>query len=322
MATMTGATRPLRDALGLSWHRVISPKPVACLVPLSTYLAESEEIPINAGDLAQLRAIAPSPVCTLEVSHLRVQRVMSGRDLQYAELLISSALVAAHLVPDGPRREAQIRTSLTGYATDISKFLAAREQVSARARYTRGLFVGVWLSMLVLGLIGAVAVGVIHVFLHRSPTEPELFGIRDVLVAVGGGGAGAVVSVLIRLSGATYIDYEAVNAGAARNRIMLGWFFAAAVLFLVKGGIVTVVTDPTAAVISGGSAASPLEIINSWFFWGAIGFLAGFNERWARSLITRTGDAPVAVPTPKPVAWQTISPPAMGSNGESPDVAA
>jgi hypothetical protein len=295
----TRPSRPLRSAISRRWRLLFAPPRPCPLTPLSIDLANADEIPINATDLARLRAIAPEPVSVLEVTYLRVQRVLSGADLQYAKLLIGSALVAAHLAPDGPGREDQIRILLAGYAADIGGFLAAREQVSARAKYTRGLFLGVWLSILVLAAIGFLAIGAIRVFFDRAPTTWELFAVRDVLVAVGGGGAGAVVSVLIRLSSATFIDYEAVTAGAARNRIMLGWFFAAAVVFLVKGGIVTVVTDPSAAVIESGGAAAPLAIINSWFFWGAIGFLAGFNERWARSLITRSDDQPSAVPSPK-----------------------
>lgn len=101
----------------------------------------------------------------------------------------------------------------------------------------------------------------------------EFTSLRDILVCLGGGAIGAAVSVLLRLHRDKFA-YDTVNNGAAVYRIMLGWLFAAAILFLIKGGIVTVFAVPT-------DDPAP------FFFWGALGFLAGFNERWATNLISR-----------------------------------
>jgi hypothetical protein len=66
--------------------------------------------------------------------------------------------------------------------------------------------------------------------------------LRDTLVCVGGGAAGAVVSVLLRLNRIEHLDYQSIDRGAAAYRIALGWFFTAAFLFLVKGGLAGVFT--------------------------------------------------------------------------------
>ncbi len=114
----------------------------------------------------------------------------------------------------------------------------------------------------------------------------EYWSLRDSLVCIGGGAAGAVVSVLLRLSHVEHLDYRTIDRGAAIYRVAIGWFFAAALLFLIKGGIVTIFTDPSAKLIDG-SDTSLREQITSWFWWGGLGFLAGFNERWARNLLSR-----------------------------------
>jgi len=43
------------------------------------------------------------------------------------------------------------------------------------------------------------------------------------------------VSVLLRLQNIERVDYKTVTRRTAAYRIVLGWFFAAALLFLVKG---------------------------------------------------------------------------------------
>jgi hypothetical protein len=68
---------------------------------------------------------------------------------------------------------------------------------------------------------------------------------------------------------------------------VLGWFFAAAVLTLVKGGILTLLPEPKA---SNGTPATLEQTAQAWFFWAGVGILAGINERWARDLVTRGHD--------------------------------
>lgn len=120
------------------------------------------------------------------------------------------------------------------------------------------------------------------------------------MTCVGGGAIGAAISVMLRISHRQHLDYEAILAGAARWRILLGWAFALAVLACVKGGIIAVFVDPTAAVlatIAAGQQPTEAAQVTSWFFWGSIGILAGFNERWATSLLSRaTSDSPDPTP--------------------------
>lgn len=72
-------------------------------------------------------------------------------------------------------------------------------------------------------------------------------------------------------------------------RVVVGWVLALAVYFLLSGGIVPVFELPATT----GSAVKGTEF---WGFWCAIGFVAGFNERWAfgilgRDSTSRTGKA-------------------------------
>jgi hypothetical protein len=128
----------------------------------------------------------------------------------------------------------------------------------------------------------------------------SMVALRDVLVAVGGGAAGAAVSVLLRLSQQADLEFESIAEGAARYRIILGWFFAVALLILVKGGIAAnLINDPSAVLDEPGAPGSAW--VSSWFFWAGIGLLAGFNERWVTNIITRNPRAGAAAMPAEPV---------------------
>ncbi|MBC2902315.1 hypothetical protein [Streptomyces cupreus] len=125
-------------------------------------------------------------------------------------------------------------------------------------------------------------------------------------VCGGVGAFGAVLSVLVRLRGNaeqltkrqnSARDGLIVPGQMARSmrhegvyRVFVGWILALAVYFLLSGGLVPVFEVPaTAAEIcpgagSPGSAAKGTEF---WGFWCAIGFVAGFNERWAFGILGR-----------------------------------
>ncbi len=163
--------------------------------------------------------------------------------------------------------------------SNAEQFLARREGEIARHRYSRGLMLGVLYSVFLLMGLYAAAIGAIALWTHSGAVPADqLDAIRDVLVAVGGGAAGACVSVLLRLHHIDTLTIEAARGGAARYRIYLGWFFAAALVALLKSGMLgDVIIVPSTSSNS----------VTTWFFWGALGFLAGFNERWATNLISR-----------------------------------
>lgn len=145
-------------------------------------------------------------------------------------------------------------------------------------------------------------------FIYQGATAPAVrSALYQTLVAIGGGAAGATVSVLLRdVKSIGEIDDSSL-ARAAIIRVALGWFFAAAVVFLVRGEILSVIKAPAEGGFN----------IAQWFFWGGVGFLAGFNERWVRHLITRSPETK-APPAEKPKAPEEPPKPegAPGSNGE------
>jgi hypothetical protein len=158
-----------------------------------------------------------------------------------------------------------------------------RQQATSRAahRYGRGLVYGVFLSPVLLVVIAVVALVVDILYTGRRfidiSDDNVVKVLQFVLVCIGGGAAGATVSALLRLR-SEHINYLSAATRAALLRIMLGWLFAAALFFLMKGGIVTLFNEPGDPTIK-------------WFFWGAVGFLAGFNERWVPDLATRNDGA-------------------------------
>jgi hypothetical protein len=225
----------------------------------------------------KVAASAPRQFGRLNEVLLRGQFVLRGDDIATLDELVREAVrIAAQgfARPGSPTADIAALEARLDYAED---FLKRREGELARRRYARGLLGGVILTILALGLIGGGGAAVITLW-RGGPIPPEQAdALRDVLVAVGAGAAGACVSVLLRMHKLTDLPIEVAAGGAARYRIFLGWFFAAAVVFLLKSGILaaTVFTIPDGRV-------------ESWFFWGSVGFLAGFNERWATNLISRT----------------------------------
>jgi hypothetical protein len=138
------------------------------------------------------------------------------------------------------------------------ELLNAAAQRAAQQRYAFGMTYGFAALLLLCAALGAV-------FAIKSTAA--WYG-----VPILAGGLGAVVSVLRRMStGRMRLDY---NAGSDMLRIfgavrpLIGAIFGMAVLCLIEGGLVP------AIVVS-----SPLP------FYGAVGFLAGFNERFAQDML-------------------------------------
>jgi hypothetical protein len=238
-----------------------------------------------------MRACA-STLERLERAWLRGQQVLRPRDLHHLQGLAAGArpLVVPPADPPTPLPDGVV-SALQERVDAAEAFVSRREETLARKVYARNLLGGVVLSLLLLGALHAAARAVVSAFAGRPLDAAELLALRDTLVCIGGGAAGAATSVLLRLDARGRHDFEALTGGAARYRIILGWLFSAALLFLVKGGVLDVVTDPTAALLADADP-STAAVISSWFFWGAFGFGAGFNERWAKELLSKNRDAP------------------------------
>ncbi|TQE35583.1 hypothetical protein Sipo7851_13970 [Streptomyces ipomoeae] len=132
---------------------------------------------------------------------------------------------------------------------------------------------------------------------------PDRWSLMGAFVCGGVGAFGAVLSVLMRLrNSGDELTRRKVNGheGAIapgelyRNmrhegvyRVFVGWVLALAVHFLLTAGFVTFIDLPaTPADICSANDASGAGT-DFWGFWCAVGFVAGFNERWAYGLLGR-----------------------------------
>jgi hypothetical protein len=95
------------------------------------------------------------------------------------------------------------------------------------------------------------------------------------LATIAAGGMGAAVSVLLRMAKGSFSqDYELgrkINRRLAMARPFVGAAFAIMIYLLLKSGLVEI----------GGLSTKNQTI----YFYAAVGFLAGFSERWARVVI-------------------------------------
>lgn len=168
-----------------------------------------------------------------------------------------------------------------------------------------GLGLGSALSLLLLAaplLWGVGLLAAMDVTLNCT----NRWSLLGAFVCGGVGAFGAVLSVLVRLRGsADQLARRQTNgregvvvpgqmARSMRHeglyRVFVGWVLALAVYFLFSGGIVPVFQMPaTAAEICAtpGTPGSAVKGTDFWGFWCAIGFVAGFNERWAFGILGR-----------------------------------
>lgn len=159
-----------------------------------------------------------------------------------------------------------------------------------------GFVAGVFLLFVPL-LAGEKLLGLCDVSLNCT----DRWGLLGAFVCGGAGAFGAVLSVLTRLRNNDDVTRRPANGGKAAvapgqlsrsmrrggvHRIFLGWLLAIAVYLLLSTGLVAAIEIPAAAadVCSAESTANGTLF---WGFWGAVGFLAGFNERWAYGLVGR-----------------------------------
>jgi hypothetical protein len=141
--------------------------------------------------------------------------------------------------------------------------LSRAAQRSAQERYALGMSLGMAALLAVCAMLGGV------------------FALADVPAWTGvaflSGGIGAVLSVLQRMTtGRLQLDY---HAGPQMLRILggvrpfVGAVFGIALFAFLEGDWLSSFTTPS----------SPLA------FYAALGFLAGFNERWAQDMIAGSG---------------------------------
>ena len=201
-------------------------------------------------------------------------RLLQGRDLQActqvlyaaAKTLLSIKSAAPPACEDEHSKCIQVVENHLAYARDYHE-RAARE--SAERAYSSGMLLGI--------LAGVLAFLLLRLFLPelRMPAALQSEALSASLLA---GGMGAIVSVMWRMiNGNLTVRYKVdrwtlVLVGLFRP--FIGAVFGLLVFALIQSDLlpIEVVADEVRAI----------------YFFGVIGFLAGFSERWAPDLLQTT----------------------------------
>lgn len=243
-------------------------------------------------ELDALRASSPAAVRRIEDAHLQAFRYLRRDHATYEEVRLATALRGAAACPRATRP-----AELDAIAAEATARVEQALDREARRRYSAGLLLAVGVTLAVLAAVYWLALQIIGHYRGGGAglTPGEHYALRDVLVCVGGGAAGAVVSVLVRIGHAARLPIGVSHWRLlAFSRVALGWLFAAALLFALKSSVVDVLALPELE-----ADGRPKDTVTSWFFWGILGFLAGFNERWVKNLLSREPDEP-APQAPEP----------------------
>ncbi|MEU9170585.1 hypothetical protein AB0D34_22730 [Streptomyces sp. NPDC048420] len=207
---------------------------------------------------------------------------------------------------NGPQSGDYVRAYLDQELADVHAWLD-QDRVTAVGR---GLNIGLGLGALAGVLLLAVPLLAGLPALHLLGVTLDCgnrWGLLGVFAAGGVGALGAVLSVLVRLrlSVEELTCRQATGPGGIQEparqlarrmrhegvyRVIVGWILAIAVYLVLSGGIVPVMEIPTTAsevCASAGQPSPPVTGTEFWGFWCAIGFVAGFNERWAFGILRR-----------------------------------
>jgi hypothetical protein len=163
-------------------------------------------------------------------------------------------------LPDpGKEFETKIRNLRSELVSERRRFREAAQRI-AQGRYWHGTMVGAFMLVLFSLLLGLV-------FWWRG--TDAAYGI-----ALPAGGIGAMVSVLQRMTSRKLVlDVDAgrdlIEAFGA-IRPLIGAVFGMALMALLLGGLIPAIDIPAGRELA---------------FFAGVGFLAGFNERWAQDML-------------------------------------
>ncbi len=188
-----------------------------------------------------------------------------------------------------PEAEEARRRRIQSAIADAHRRLdEAGRQFEASSRWGSNFayFNGLLLGLAVLGAVVLTVVLGVVVVSANSAWEPTST-VQAFLAVTSAGGAGAVMSVMTRMgSPAFYLDPLAEHRAVwllGAFRPLIGAVFGAATFLVVAGGLLDVVPDSV-------EASPTTELL----FFAALGFLAGFNERFATGVLSnaaaRTGE--------------------------------
>ncbi|MFB6518986.1 hypothetical protein [Streptomyces sp. NPDC056401] len=267
-----------------------------------------EEVPgIDPERLRELWCAEPELMLRLDGLHTAAQRAFERRTRVAVTDELLRALRAVAQGADVARLETAVALAGTRLEADTAT-------AGARGLNT-GLTCGIVTSPVILLVVFALGEWVPRLFGAGLGCQERL-ALAGALVCFAGGAMGAVFSVIVRLrdprqlirdslvsdslvvgdgpggAGGPAVDPVQLSRALRQEgwyRVVVGWFLATALYLLVAGGILTLLTPPASPAELCGpgplSADGHGALVKTWFFWAAIGFLAGLNERWARGLL-------------------------------------
>lgn len=163
---------------------------------------------------------------------------------------------------------AKVVDSQTRELIQIERYYARAGEQAARISYFWGMMIGVVVSGLLASVLAAV------LWSTGWFDQPHTRAVQTFFICYIAGGLGAIISVLMRMSSNKFrLDYEVGRATIRRLgsfRPFIGAVFGVALYFLLKSGIPKV--------------ELPKDSATTFFFFGVVAFLSGFNERWANVL--------------------------------------
>jgi len=216
---------------------------------------------IGSGGGAKARRFHPARAFALAAW---VMQSIQQENIRQREKVGQSAKGVDPPPPPGPTFEAE----MDNYQAElVSARQRLRDDIQRRvqSRYWQGAIVGLVLVALISTITGLI-------FWWKGTSAA--YGI-----AIPAGGLGALVSLLQRMSsGQLTLDVNASRDllelfGAVRP--LIGAVFGLAVTALFAGGLIPAVQIPEGQELA---------------FYAGVGFLAGFNERWAQDMLKSSSD--------------------------------
>ncbi len=287
------------------WQRMCEAIEGASTDPKPQGLIDSVE-PESRQDYTQFSKVYPKQQLQLQYLYGAAQRAFEERTRE--SLKITVECVLRDVLRDRRLYDAPGDQDLGDYLDDEIDGIRARLGQDDAVAVSRGLNFGLGLgavfSVLLLGLpllAGVKALGLADVTLNCT----DRWSLMGAFVCGGVGAFGSTLSVLLRVRSSEEVARRQTNghkaavvpAQVSRSmrhegvyRVFVGWILALAVYFLLSAGWVTVIDIPaTTDEICATNAAAASKGTAFWGFWCAVGFLAGFNERWAFGLLDRPG---------------------------------
>ncbi|MFD7713966.1 hypothetical protein ACFV6E_35845 [Streptomyces sp. NPDC059785] len=267
---------------------------------------------------AQLGDTYPEQQVQLQVLFGASQRAFEARTRD--SLRVTLQCVLRSVLGDPRLGDAPANPYVAEYLDQEIIGLKARLGQDRAVAVSRGLNLGLGLGTLISMLLLSVPLlwgeRLLHGISGATLSCTDRWSLMGAFVCGGVGAFGAVLSVLVRLrnsgdelSRRRTNGHEGVVAPAQMSssmlregvyRVFVGWILALAVYFLLTSDFVTLVDlpdNPADICPAAGREGSADKGTKFWGFWCAVGFVAGFNERWAYGLLGR--DA-TSKPGPKP----------------------